>query len=131
VHFENLRRRALRLAGLATLAASFALLPAAATGCSGGGDSTTGPSSSTNLCAEASFDSQANIGFNLGCNTISVSVSGITYDQFSRKKSYNYDISCAGGANRKSGSVSNITYNNLGQPLTWSFTVNGTSCSKS
>jgi hypothetical protein len=123
--------RLTRLAGVVAVVLAFASIPAIVSGCGGGGGGSTGPSNTTNACAEASFDSQANIGFNLGCSTLNVSVSGITYDQFSRKKSYNYDISCSGGSNRKTGSVSNITYNNLGQPLTWSFTVNGTSCSKS
>jgi hypothetical protein len=57
-------------------------------------------------------------------------VSGITYDSFSRRTSYNYDMSCSNGTNRKTGRVYNITYNNLGQALTWDFTVNGTTCRK-
>jgi hypothetical protein len=131
VPLPAVRLRIARFLGVATLVAVFAFIPAATSGCSGGGEKATGPSNTTNLCAEASFDSQANIGFNLGCSTLNVSVSGITYDQFSRKRSYNYDISCSGGSNRKTGSVSNITYNNIGQPLTWDYTVNGTTCRKS
>jgi hypothetical protein len=127
----NFLSRFNRLAGVAAVVLAFASIPAVVTGCGGGGGGSTGPSNTANLCAEASFDSQANIGFSLGCSTLNVSVSGITYDQFSRKKSYNYDISCSGGGNRKAGSVSNITYNNLGQALTWDFTVNGTTCRKS
>lgn len=117
-------------ASLALILIAF-LLPAGVTGCSGGGDDggTTAPPPSP--CAEASFSSRAEIGFNLNCATISSSISGITYDQFSRVTSYNYDMSCAGGANRKAGRVYNITYNNLGEPLTWDFTVNGATCRKS
>jgi hypothetical protein len=129
--FRSTLSRIVRIAGVAAAVLALASLPVAVSGCSGGGgaDKTTAPAA--NPCSDASFDSQANIGFNLGCSTLNVSVSGITYDQFSRKKSYSYDISCSGGSNRKTGSVSNITYNNLGQPLTWDFTVNGTSCHKS
>jgi hypothetical protein len=125
-------RHVLRIAGAAVTVLAFLSLPAAVSGCSGGGgggDKVTAPT--TNLCAEASFDSQVNIGFNMGCSTLNVSISAITYDQFSRRRSYNYDISCAGGTNRKTGSVTNITYNNIGQALTWDYTVNGTSCRKS
>lgn len=102
---------------------------AAASGCSkGGGD---GPTAPANYCGEAGFDSRANIGFNLGCNSVTTAVSGITYDNFSRVTSYNYDFSCTGGSNRKTGRVYNITYNNLGVALTWDFTVNGSTCHKS
>ncbi len=106
------------------------LLPAGVTGCSGGdGDEATGPA--PNPCAEASFSSSAEIGFNLGCGTYNASVSGITYDQFSRVIAYNYDISCAGGSDRRAGRVYNIAYNNLGQALSWDYTVNGATCRKS
>lgn len=106
-------------------------LSVSATGCSKS-DGTTGPSgSTTSACTEASFDGSAGIGFSLGCSSISVSVSGITYDQFSRRKSYSYDIACSDGTKRKTGTVSNITYNGIGQALTWDYTVNGTSCKKS
>ena len=67
----------------------------------------------------------------LGCNSYETSVSGITYDQFSRVTAYNYDIACSGGSSRRTGRVYNITYNNLGEPLTWDFTVNGQTCHKS
>lgn len=104
--------------------------PMAITGCSGGDDG--GPAGPvSNPCSEASFSSNAEIGFDLGCNTISASISGITYDQFSRVIAYNYDISCQGGSNRKVGRVYNITYNNLGQALTWDYTVNGATCRRS
>jgi len=123
-------------AGLSAILSALAIAaavsaPVAVSGCSksGGGDNVTAPASSA--CSEASFDSSAGIGFSLGCSSISFSVSGITYDQFSRKTSYNYDVSCTGGSNRKTGRVYNITYNNLGQALTWDYTVNGTTCRKS
>jgi hypothetical protein len=103
-------------------------LSLAATGCSKSGGDATGPTASA--CSDASFDSSAGIGFNLGCNSVSVTVSGITYDQFSRRTSYNYDMACSNGSNRKTGRVYNITYNNLGQPLTWDYSVNGTTCRK-
>jgi hypothetical protein len=115
---------------IALVAGALAFIPVATTACSGGGDSATGPSSSTSACNDASFDSSAGIAFNLGCSSVSVSVSGITYDSFSRRTSYNYDMSCSNGTNRKTGRVYNITYNNLGQALTWDFTVNGTTCRK-
>ena len=117
-------------ATLAVVLLTFAV-PVGVTGCSGGGDDggTTAPPPSP--CTDASFSSRAEIGFNLGCSTVSASISGITYDQFSRVTSYNYDISCAGGSNRKTGRVYNITYNNFGEPLTWDFTVNGATCRKS
>lgn len=102
--------------------------PAAVTGCSGGGDDPTGPSA--DVCSEASFGSQAEIGFDLDCGTYVASVTGIAYDQFSRVKSYNYDISCSGGSNRRAGRVYNIAYNELGQALTWDYTVNGSTCHK-
>lgn len=128
--FPKLRRvwsGAFATFGLILLAAA---LPASVTGCSGGDDDgPTGPVS--NPCAEASFSTDAEIGFNLGCSTINASVSGITYDQFSRVTAYNYDISCSGGTPRKVGRVYNITYNNIGQALTWDYTVNGTTCRKS
>ena len=115
------------------LVALCALVPMGISGCSGGGDDdgTTAPPPSP--CAEASFSSYAEIGFNLGCAAYSSSVSGITYDQFSRVTSYNYDISCAGGgsSSRKAGRVYNITYNNIGVPLSWDYTVNGATCRKS
>jgi hypothetical protein len=105
-------------------------LSAGVAGCSGGDDEgATGPA--PNPCADASFSSQAEIGFAMNCSTINSNISGITYDQFSRVTAYNYDISCVGGANRKTGRVYNITYNNIGQPLTWDYTVNGTTCRKS
>lgn len=119
-----------RGAVVAAIVGALAFIPAATTACSGGGDSGTGPSSSTNACNEASFDSSAGIGFSLGCTSVSVSVSGITYDNFSRRTSYNYDMSCSNGTNRKTGRVYNITYNNLGQAQTWDYTVNGASCHK-
>lgn len=119
-----------RGAAVAGIIGALAIVPTATTACSGGGDSSTGPSSATSACGDASFDSSAGIGFNLGCSSVSVSVSGITYDNFSRRTSYNYDISCANGTNRKTGRVYNITYNNLGQALTWDFTVNGSTCHK-
>jgi hypothetical protein len=107
------------------------LAPASVSGCSGGDDDDpTGPPAS-NPCSEATFSSNAEIGFNLGCNTINASVSGITYDQFSRVIAYNYDVSCSGGGNRKVGRVYNITYNSVGQALTWDYTVNGATCRKS
>ena len=115
------------LASAAVLAVAVAG-SASVTGCGGGGgDDAAGPSAS--LCSSAVFDG-ASIGFNLGCSSYSASISGITYDQFSRVTSYNYDISCTGGSNRRTGSLTNITYNNLGAPLTWNFTVNGQSCRK-
>jgi hypothetical protein len=103
--------------------------PVAITGCSGGDDGgTTGPA--PNPCGEASFSSRAEIGFNLNCSgTYSSSVSGITYDQFSRVTAYNYSISC--GGQTRSGRVYNITYNNIGEALTWDYTVNGATCRKS
>lgn len=124
--------RALWSGGLATLlfAGLMSIAPVAMTGCSGGDDGgTTGPPPS-NACNEASFSSRAEIGFNLNCSgTYTSSVSGITYDQFSRVTSYNYSISC--GGQTKSGRVYNITYNNFGEALTWDYTVNGTTCRKS
>ena len=120
--------------GLATFGLVLAalLLPVSVTGCSGGGDDDDGPTTpASNPCSEATFSTSAEIGFNLGCSTINASVSGITYDQFSRVVAYNYDISCAGGSNRKTGRVYNITYNNIGQALTWDYTVNGATCRKS
>ena len=130
---SSLRSRGLWSGGFASLVVLLiaVLLSAGVTGCSGGGDDdgTTGPAPSP--CADASFSSRAEIGFNLGCSTVSANISGITYDQFSRVTAYNYDISCAGGSNRKTGRVYNITYNNLGEPLTWDYTVNGATCRKS
>ena len=126
----SIRQFVVRAAAVLGVAAAFASLPAATTACSGskGSDAATGPTSSP--CTEASFDSGAGIAFNLGCNSVSVSVSGITYDQFSRRTSYNYDMSCSNGSNRKTGRVYNISYNSLGQALTWDYTVNGTTCHK-
>lgn len=122
----------LRASGVAVLVTLLGFMPVAMTGCSkGGSDSATGPTSTASACSSASFDSSAGIGFALGCNSVSASISGITYDQFSRRTAYNYDISCADGTNRKQGRVSNVVYNNIGQALTWDFTVNGTSCKKS
>jgi hypothetical protein len=103
------------------------LAPASLTGC-GGADDAAGPTES--LCSTASFDG-AGIGFNLGCSSYSSNVTGITYDQFSRVTSYNYDISCTGGSEKRAGRVYNITYNEFGQPLTWDYTVNGQTCRKS
>jgi hypothetical protein len=116
--------------GFASLAIiTLALLwPAAATGCSGDDDGATGPTADP--CAEAVFSSRAEIGFNLGCNTVTASISGITYGQFSRVTAYNYDISCASGSNRKTGRVYNITYNSIGEAQTWEYTVNGITCRK-
>ena len=113
------------------LVALFAILPAAVSACSGGDDDGGPAAPPPNPCAEASFSSRAEIGFNLGCSTYSSSVSGITYDQFSRVTAYNYDISCTGGSSRRAGRVYNITYNNFGEALTWDFTVNGATCRKS
>ena len=127
------RWRTLWSSGLATvfLLALAALSPVVMTGCSGGDDDDpTGPTA--NPCAEASFSSRAEIGFNLSCSgSYTSSVSGITYDQFSRVIAYNYDISCTGGSNRKVGRVYNITYNNIGEAQTWDYTVNGATCRKS
>ena len=103
--------------------------PVALGACSkGGGGDATAPASQ---CGDAQFDNRAQIAFALGCNSVSVSLSGVTYDQFNRPTSYNYDFSCSGGSNRKTGRVYNITWNNLGQALTWDFTVNGSQCRKS
>ncbi|NUQ13513.1 MAG: hypothetical protein HUU26_14485 [Gemmatimonadaceae bacterium] len=124
-------RRLARALSAAAMVAFAALGSTSVTGCGGGDDDDgTGPGNQS-LCASASFSNGAEIGFNLGCNSYDVSVSGITYDQFSRVTSYNYDISCTGGSNRRSGRVYNITYNNLGQALTWDYTVNGQTCRKS
>lgn len=124
-------RRLARALSAAAMVAFVALGSTSVTGCGGGDDDDgTGPGNQS-LCSSASFSNGAEIGFNLGCNSYDVSVSGITYDQFSRVTSYNYDISCTGGSNRRSGRVYNITYNNLGQALTWDYTVNGQTCRKS
>ena len=129
---SNRMRGLFGTASTVTCLIAAATVSASVTGCSKSGSDATGPTGSTaSACSEASFDSSAGIGFSLGCNSVSVSVSGITYDQFSRRKSYNYDISCADGTKRKTGSVTNITYNSLGQALTWDYSVNGTSCKKS
>ncbi len=128
-----LRRTFGTIASAGILIAALAVVSVGATGCSGGGDKATGPSgsSSASACSQASFDSSAAIGFNLGCNSVSFGISGITYDQFSRRTSYNYEMSCSDGTNRKVGRVYNITYNSIGQALTWDYTVNGTTCRKS
>jgi hypothetical protein len=103
-------------------------MPAGSVACSGGSDGPT--AAKVDPCTTASFDSRAGIGFQLGCSSVTVSVSGITYDQFGRRTSYNYDMSCADGSNRKQGRVSNIAYNSIGEALTWDYTVNGASCQK-
>lgn len=105
------------------------MAPLTIAGCSGGDDGgSTGPT--PNPCNEASFSSRAEIGFNLNCSgSYTSSVSGITYDQFSRVVAYNYSIAC--GGQTKSGRVYNITYNNRGEALTWDYTVNGATCRKS
>lgn len=123
-------RRLLRATSVAAMVALATLGTTTMTGCGGGGDDDgTGPGSQS-LCASASF-SGADIGFSLGCSSYDASISGITYDQFSRVTAYNYDISCTGGSNRRTGRVYNITYNNFGEPLTWDYTVNGQTCRKS
>lgn len=124
------RRTVVRASLPLTILTAVIVGPAAVTGCSGGGgDKATAPAA--NPCAEASFDSSAGIGFALGCNSVNVSVTGITYDQFSRRTAYNYDISCSDGSKRKTGRVYNVTYNSIGQALTWDYTVNGATCRKS
>jgi hypothetical protein len=125
--------RAMWSGGLATFlfAGVMSISPVAMTGCSGGDDDggTTGPPPA-NPCNEASFSSRAEIGFNLNCSgSYTSNVSGITYDQFSRVIAYNYSISC--GGQTKSGRVYNITYNNIGEALSWDYTVNGATCRKS
>ncbi|MGQ0640560.1 MAG: hypothetical protein ACT4P6_07280 [Gemmatimonadaceae bacterium] len=60
--------------------------------------------------------------------TRNATISGITYDQFSRVIAYNFDFSCSSGGERFTGRVNSVTYNNIGQATAWSVTVNGTTC---
>jgi hypothetical protein len=59
-----------------------------------------------------------------------VTVSGITYDDFSRVIAYDYDVSCSDGSHRRTGSVHDIAYNNLGEALSLEYSVNGRECGK-
>lgn len=101
--------------------------------CGGGSDGATGPSIK---CSDASFSFPGSqqwpqIQFVLGpCpnNSYDASYTGVTYDQFSRVTSYDYTYGCSNGAQRQAGRVSNIQYNNLGQALSWDYSLNGSSC---
>jgi hypothetical protein len=65
----------------------------------------------------------------MDCNSISGSVSGITYDQFGRVTSFNFDWKCTNSSEQYSGRFHSITYNSIGQIQSFQATVNGKNCS--
>ncbi len=56
-------------------------------------------------------------------------VSDIQYDQYARRISWDFEISCSTSNETLTGSFYNMTYNNLGQLQTYDATINGKSCS--
>lgn len=65
----------------------------------------------------------------MDCNSIAGSVSGITYDQFSRVIAFDFNWRCNTSSEQYSGRFYNITYNNIGQVQSFQATVNGKNCS--
>ena len=120
----NRPRIAFAAATLGLLAFLFGTL--AVSGC-GDGDST-GPGQSD--CDRLSFSSRAEIGieFDQACNSFESTLSNITYDQFARVISYNFDIRCTTTSERYTGRVYNIEYNSLGEALSWDATIGGETC---
>ena len=127
--------RIAELARYVVLLIGFALLTlsSGAAGCGEDDDGPTGPKLKT--CAEATFvfiggSSLPRINFpGMPCSGgLNETLTGTSSDQFGRTTSYTYSIQCSDGSNRQTASVTNITYNNLGQAVSWNFTVNGANC---
>jgi hypothetical protein len=94
---------------------------------SGCGDGS-GPGES--VCSQVSLFQSGDIGvdFKEACGGMEATVSGITYDQFGRRTSYNFDFRCTTTSERYTGSVTDIAYNSLGQALSAEVTINGETC---
>lgn len=94
---------------------------------SGCGDGS-GPGES--VCSQVSFSqsSDISIDFNEPCGSFEATISNTTFDQFGRRTSYDFDISCATTSERYTGSVTDIVYNNIGQALSATVTINGETC---
>jgi hypothetical protein len=118
----NRSRITFAAATLGLLAFLFATLPVS--GCGNG----TEPERSD--CDRLSFSSRAEIGidFDQPCSSFESTLSNITYDQFGRVISYNFDIRCTTTSERYTGRVYNIEYNNLGVALSWDVTIGGETC---
>ena len=61
--------------------------------------------------------------------TYSASITNIQYDQYGRKTSYNFDISCSSHNETLTGRYYNMTYNSIAQLQTFEATINGKHCS--
>ena len=80
------------------------------------------------LCSLISVSSNGNLSIS-DCSTgpnYSAQISNIQYDQYGRRSSYNYDITCNSG-DRYYGSVS-LNYNEYGQVTSATVTINGETC---
>ncbi len=134
-------RRAGLVAGLGSIGLVTRLCLGVVTGtglvsCGGGGGGGDGPTAPSISCKDAQWsfiggNQTPNISFVLGCSGgLDFTMSNALRDQFSRVTAYDYEYKCANGTQRNTGRVSNIQYNNLGQALSWDFTVNGTQCGR-
>jgi hypothetical protein len=61
-------------------------------------------------------------------STYSSSITGIQYDNFGRRISYGFDVTCVGSNERYTGNVTSISYNEIGQVTGWVAVVNGQTC---
>lgn len=101
--------------------------------CGGGGsDSYSGGG---NACQAAAFDirsysSQVDISFAHSCNLVTYNTTNATRDQFGRVTAFDYEHMCSNGSERSTGRIANIQFNSLGQVLSLTYTVNGTTCGK-
>lgn len=99
--------------------------------CGGGGGSggPTGPGGS--LCGRVTFDPNQGFSIRTDCQTTATSGStNFVRDQFGRLLSFNFDLTCTDGSLRLVGRVFNAQYNNIGELLSWQWTINGESCSE-
>jgi hypothetical protein len=61
--------------------------------------------------------------------TFNSTISNIQYDQYARRTSYDFDISCSPSNETLEGRFYNMTYNSIGQLQTFDATINGKNCS--
>ncbi|MGQ0537638.1 MAG: hypothetical protein ACT4R6_01715 [Gemmatimonadaceae bacterium] len=128
MRITKILRRA--LVGLAPSTGAVALVLAlgtsgSAVACGGGDDGPASPRET--VCSRVSLSSNG-LSIRTDCSSISSTISNIQFDQFGRRISWTFDIRCTTGTERYTGRVTSVTYNNLGQALSATVEINGTTC---